>query len=123
MRLGGHISMTQPGFPSILRRPLISGLCVFGLFTTGVFAQTPSEKTFSIPASTAEKSLKQFVAQSGVQVVYPAAVVRGVPTPEVKGRMIPAVAIKRLLDGTGLASAQDERTGAFSISRRPLPNG
>lgn len=115
--------MTPPRFPPVLRRHLISRLCVFGLLATAVFAGTQEKKSFAIPAGTADKSLKQFATQSGVEVVYPAEVVRGVRTPEVKGEMTPAEAVGRLLNGTGLASAQDKKTGAFSISRRNDPNG
>lgn len=81
------------------------------------------QKSFAIPAGVAERSLKQFAAQSGVELVYPAEIVRGVRTPEVAGTMKPAEAVSRLLRGTILASTQDEKTGAFSISRRPDPNG
>lgn len=84
-------------------------------------AESTSKKSFTIPAGTADKSLKQFSTQSGVEVVYPAEMARGVRTPEVKGDMTPAEAVARLLDGTELGSVQDARTGAFSISRRNDP--
>jgi len=96
---------------------------MLGFFVAPVSARTEEAKKFAIPASTADKSLKQFAAQSGVEVVYPAEVVRGVRTPEVKGEMNPTEAMTRLLEGTGLAMAQDQKSGAFSISRRNLPNG
>ena len=115
--------MLPHGLSLFVHRHLLAGLCILGFVISGAFAQVPGKKVFSIPAMTADKSLKLFVAQSGMEVVYPAAVVKGVRTRGVKGSMIPAEAMKRLLDGTELASAQDERTGAFSISRRNLPNG
>ena len=94
-----------------------------GFLAASVFARTAEVKNFAILASTAEKSLRQFSTQSGVDVVYPTDVVRGVRTPEVKGTMTPAEAVARLLAGTKLASARDERSGAFSISRKVDPNG
>jgi iron complex outermembrane receptor protein len=74
-------------------------------------------KSFSIPASTADRSLKEFSSQSGVELVHPGEIVRGVRTPAVTGDLTPGVALSRLLRGTGLTSVQDEKTGAFSISR------
>ena len=115
--------MPPPRFPPALRRPLVFSLCAFGLLATAVFAGAQEKKSFAIPAATADKSLKQFATQSGVEVIYPAEVVRGVRTPEVKGQMMPAEAVRRLLSETGLAHAQDEKTGAFSISRSNDPNG
>jgi hypothetical protein len=114
--------MIVSGFPFGRWRRWALVLSFLGFFVTAIFA-AEGKKSFTIPAGTAEKTLKQFAAQSGIEVVYPAEVVRGVRTPEVKGQMTPGEAVKRLLKGTELASAQDERTGAFSISRRNDPNG
>ena len=115
--------MASPRYLPGLQRLLASNLCALCFLATAVFAAAQEKKTFTIPADTADKSLKQFATQSGVEVVYPAEVVRGVRTPAVKGQMTPAEAAGRLLDGTGLAMAQDKKTGAFSISRRRDPNG
>lgn len=106
-----------------LRRRLVLGFQIFCALAAVAFAGADEKKNYALPAGTAEKSLKQFVTQSGIEVIYPAEVVRGVRTPEVKGQMTPAEAVERLLAGTGLASTQDPRTGAFSISRRHDPNG
>lgn len=95
---------------------------VFVFLAAAAFAGSEEKKNFAIPAGSADKSLKQFASQSGIEVVYPGEVVRGVRTSEVKGQLTPAEAVGRLLAGTGLASAQDEKTGAFSISRRHDPN-
>jgi len=84
----------------------------------GLFASSAGRSLFSIPAGLARETLKQFSTQSGLEVVYPAEIVRGVRTREVKGEIAPVEALARLLEGTGLAGVRDERTGAFSISRR-----
>lgn len=120
--LAGHKDMMASPIPFAMWKRWASSLHVFGLLATVVFA-AEGKKDFTIPAGTADRSLKQFATQSGVEVVYPAEVVRGVRTPEVKGQMTPADAAGRLLTGTGLASARDPKTGALSISRRHDPNG
>lgn len=98
-------------------------LAVWAWLATLVFAAAEARKEFAIPAGTADRTLKQFALQAGVEVVYPAEVVRGVKTPEVKGHLTPGEAVGLLLSGTGLSSAQDARTGALSISRQNDPNG
>lgn len=83
-------------------------------------AAAPAEsRHFDIPAGTAEQSLKQFTTQSGAEVIYPVEIVRGVPTPAVKGELTPAEAIRRLLADSPLSVKQDERSTAFMISRDP----
>jgi hypothetical protein len=110
-------------FPSVAWRCLPLGLVLCALLALPTQASVHDPKSFAIPAGTAENSLKQFAAQSGAEVVYPADLVRGVRTSEVRGMMKPVEAVSRLLQGTTLASTQNETTGAFSISRRPDPNG
>jgi iron complex outermembrane receptor protein len=85
-------------------------------------AHASETKSFSIPASTAERSLREFSSQSGVELVYPGEIVRGVRTPAVTGDLTAGEALSRLLRGTGLTSVQDEKTGAFSIARATDPN-
>lgn len=108
---------------SEIRRLLVSVLFALGILASAIQAAAPERKSFTIPAGTADKSLKQFSVQSGFEVVYPAAIVRDVRTPAVNGDLTPAEAIARLLEGTGLTSVQDARSGAFSISILRLPNG
>lgn len=108
--------MTCPRFTPFVRRLLASCLFVFALFTS-IFAA--DKKTFDIPAGTADKSLKQFTAQSGAEVIYPAEIVRGVKTPAVKGEMTLEEAIQRLLADTTLNVKRDEKSSTFMISRDP----
>lgn len=117
------MNMSPLRFPLRLQRRWLVSLCVFGWFVALAPAAEPDRRSFSIPASTADKSLRLFAAQSGAEVVYPAELVRGVRTPAVQGELTPAEAVVRLLAGTGLESTRDERTGAFSISRIHDPNG
>ena len=59
-------------------------------------------RSFDIPADHAEKSLRVFSAQSGVQVIFPSDAVKDVTTKAVKGDMLPGVALDQLLSGTRL---------------------
>jgi hypothetical protein len=80
-------------------------------------------KSFNIPAGPADQALKQFTAQSGAEVLYPAEIVRGVRTSAVQGNLTPTDALQRLLGGTPLSVRQDERTQTFLISRDPKAPG
>jgi iron complex outermembrane recepter protein len=77
----------------------------------------PSVK-FDLPAAAAEKSLRLFSRQAGVEVVFASSVARGVRTRPVKGEMPPRAALDAMLTGTGLVVFEDS-TGAFSIRRDP----
>jgi outer membrane receptor protein involved in Fe transport len=77
------------------------------------------KRSFDIPPGTADISLKQFIAQSGAEVVYPAEIVRGVRTQPVKGEMTPEDAIQQLLAGSVLSVKQGTNSTAFIISRDP----
>ncbi len=106
--------MTCLRFTSPLRRLPVS--CLIGLvFLTSLAAA--EKKSFDIPAGTADKSLKQFISQSGAEVVYPAEIARGVKTPAVKGELPPREALDAMLAKTPLVVTQDEKTGAYTIRR------
>lgn len=94
------------------------GCCLLFLsLAAAVFAA--DRKNFDIPAGTADRTLKQFTAQSGAEVVYAAEIVRGVQTPAVKGEMTSSDALRQLLADTVLTVRQDERGTTFMISRGP----
>jgi iron complex outermembrane recepter protein len=85
-------------------------------------AQAPAEERhFQIPAGPAEKTVLEFLRQSGMQGVgdYGG---RRVHTQPVTGRMTPRAALARMLDGTDLEfTFKNERT--VSIRRRPHADG
>ena len=87
-----------------------------------LLAAEPMTHTFDLPADNAERSLKRFSAQAGLEVVFPSEIVNGVRTRAVKGRLTAREAMNRMLAGTGLVVTQDERTGAFSVARDRDPN-
>jgi len=74
---------------------------------------------FNIPAGPLSTALAAFGDRTGLQVLYPAELARGLATPGVSGTMTPAEALRGLLSGTGLlyrftnaATVTLERPGA-----------
>lgn len=86
-------------------------------------AADPVRKSYDLPAGDAGSTLKQFVDQSGEEVVYPGDTVRGVKTNPVKGEFTAREALDRMVAGTELTVLQDERTGALSVKRAGDSNG
>ena len=78
-------------------------------------------KTFDVPAGAAEQTLKQFSAQSGVQLIYPTDLVQGVRTNAVRGALEPLAALQRMVAGTPLVVVRDATPGAFAIRREESP--
>ncbi len=85
--------------------------------SAALFAAEGLRRSFDIPATTAEQSLRLFSAQSGVQLIYPSAVVRDIQTKAIKGRFTDREALDRLVASTPLRVVRDEKTRAFTITR------
>lgn len=120
-RLGG---MCHHMDGSILRKLVLCGGVFYASILTIVGAAAkPQESTFvfDLPAEKAERALKKFSVQTGLEVIYVSDAVSRVTTAEVRGRYTPQVAMERLLFGTKLNATQDNRTGAFTITRNPDP--
>lgn len=79
------------------------------------------KKTFNIPADIADKSLKQFAAQAGLEVLFSPKSTVHVRTNPVKGDYAPQEAIEQMLSGTALVATHDEKSGAFTVSLAPDP--
>ena len=75
--------------------------------------------TFDLPSDAAERALKSFAAQSGLEVLFVTDVTENVQTNAVKGEFTPRVAIDRMLAGTSLVATENKQTGAFKIQRDP----
>jgi TonB-dependent receptor len=86
-------------------------------------AADTSKKSFDVPAGDASETLKRFAQQAAQQVVYPANDVRGVHTAAVKGSLTVREGLDRLLAGTELTAAFDEKNATFAVSRAAGPNG
>src|SRR5688572_20466698 len=83
------------------------------------FAAQPDslKRTFDLPADSAEKSIRRFSEQSGLEVFYPSSVAKGVRTQAVKGEYTAREALDAMVADTGLVIVRDEKTGAFSVKR------
>lgn len=104
-----------------LRLCLLPALLAFLVVGASGAAESSVKKPFDIPAGDAVASLKRFSAQSGTQVIFPEDAIEGAKTKAVKGTFTPAEAIDRLLSGTSLTAAQDRESGAFAVTRDPVP--
>ncbi len=115
--------MTNSWFHSFRRVALTSLLTLFFFACYGHAAAPadPGPREFDIPAGEALGALKQFVTQSGAQLIYSAEEVEGVRTRAAKGRLTALAALERMFEGTPLVAARDEHTGALSIRRTAAP--
>ena len=102
-------------FPRVARRLVV---CLAIILTpASSLGADDAVRSFDIPADHAEKSLRVFSAQSGVQVIFPSDAVKDVTTKAVKGDMLPGVALDQLLSGTRLVAVQESNGGAFTVRR------
>lgn len=85
--------------------------------TAVLVAAESVRRSFDIPAGRAERSLRHYSAQAGVQLVYPTAVVRDVHTRAVKGRYTDREALERMFVSTPLRVVRDEKSGALTLTR------
>jgi len=106
---------------SSLTRILRATALAFGVISS-LLAAEPAPKSFDVPADAADKSLKRFSEQAGLEFVFPSELTRGVRTQPVKGTMTAREALDTMLAKTGLAAIRDEQTGAFTLSRNAAPN-
>ena len=91
-----------------------SRLCI-ALLAAGLASAAPSVlaqgatgnhaavQRFDIPAQPLDEALRSYMRQSGVQVVYPATLARGVTSRAVNGSLPANEALQQLLQGSGLA--------------------
>jgi len=86
---------------------------LLGLLPVGA---EPARKSFDLPADVAERTLKLFSRQAGIEVIFPSAVTKDVRTKPVKGAMTARQALDLMLVDTGLALIEDA-TGAFTVRR------
>ena len=102
-----------------MRRLLLPLCLVLAAAPAGAADGTPRD--FDIPAGEALVALKQFVAQSGAQLIYSAEEVEGVTTKSARGRFPAVTALERMFQGTPLVAARDDRTGGLSVRRTGTP--
>lgn len=105
-------------------KPLIStgsatAFAVFSLACAIAPAQAAeaASKSYDIAGGDAVNTLKRFADESGRQVVFLVDVVRGVTTNPVQGEYTVREALTRLIANTGLAFAEDAKSGALMVNR------
>src|SRR5882724_11023790 len=95
------------------------GLCWLAAFFLAVLpafaALQGKTKSFDVPAGDAISTLKRVAQQAGLEIVFPAKLVRGVKTNAVKGYFSPEEAFDRLTANTVLAVVRDEQSGALVV--------
>ncbi|HRE82442.1 MAG TPA: TonB-dependent receptor, partial [Opitutaceae bacterium] len=117
--------MTPPAY-CLARRDLIPApliaIIFFCLIALSSQAADEQKKRFDLPADTAERSLKKFSQQSGVEVVFVSTLTDGIRANLVKGEFTPQEAGRRLLAGTSLVLVRDEQSAIYSVARRATPS-
>ena len=93
------------GFTSTAVAALMMGVA------TPVIAQSGDvARRFEIAAGPLERSLPEFARQSGLQILYPSALVAGRRSPAVSGDLAPEAALTLLLRDSGLTYRQSRPT-------------
>src|SRR5690606_30064581 len=83
---------------------LICTVAFAALVATQAAAQ---ELRFNVPSQEANKSIPEFARQARLQIIAPAAGLRGVRTQAVEGTLDAREALTALLEGTGLEIGAD----------------
>jgi hypothetical protein len=103
----------------VLRHVAVLGFALVSAVWCALGAEPAARVAFDIPADNAVASLRRFAKQAEVQVIFIEDAIDGIRTNAVKGELPVAVALERMLDGTGLKMARDDSSGAFAVSRAP----
>lgn len=115
--------MTNHCLPPLPGRLVVSlfTLLIVGLFPPATAAvEATNRRSYDLPADSADKALRRFSEQSGVQVIFPTDVVRGIRANAVQGTLTPGEAIDRMFAGTGLVAVLDAKTGALTVRRETV---
>ena len=99
----------------------------WGLSAIAAGAPGTAKKLFDLPVDAADRSIKRFSEQAGLEVFYPSSATKGVRTQHVKGEMTAREALAAMLAGSNLRVVEDQKTGALAIvspasSRPPTEN-
>ena len=108
----------------LLMKPLIStgsatafAVCSLACAIAPAQAAEAARKSYDIAGGDAVNTLKRFADESGRQVVFLVDAVRGVTTNPVRGEYSAREALIRLVADTGLAFAEDAKSGALMVNR------
>lgn len=100
------------------RRLLPLLLAALAFMASSTRAADAAKKAFDVPAGEAVRTLKQFAAQAGSEIVFSPEVVGAVQTRAVLGQLTPREALDAMLADTGLVAGQEQKTGAFAVRRK-----
>lgn len=99
-------------------------------FLTGLALLPAAEgprRSYQLPAGDASRTLQEFSAASGREILFAANAIRGVQTRAVQGEYTDLEALSAMLEGTPLFAMEDVPTGALAVRRRaaptPIPTG
>ncbi len=106
-----------PFLPCAPMRRLTLALFLLCFLAVGGYPAEAPKRSFDIPAGDALVTLKQFIAQSGAQLLYSADEAEGVRTYPVKGTFSAHDALNVMLARTVLVSMRDESTGTLTVHR------
>lgn len=105
----------------LFRSLLLGALLGMGLGATAAQAQqpaAPARRAITVPAEPLAKALDALGEQTGVLIMYTPGLVAGLQSTAVSGDMTPAVALRQMLQGSGLGfSAPDANT--FVLRKAP----
>lgn len=106
------------------RSVLVAFSLIFSLLLplSGTGAES-SARRFDIPSGDALPMLKQFIAQSGAQLLYSADAVETVRTNGVAGQFTAQEALRRMLAGTNLTVTKEGAEDVFTIRRNSKEDG
>jgi len=110
---------------TLLRKGLGTAFLLAAQWVFGQQIGTPSSAAldtpilFSIPAQPLADALAQFAQQTGLQLIVPTGLVKGLKAPPIFGSLRPAQCLRRLLEPSGLAyQLINDRTVAIEQSKK-----
>ena len=116
---GGIRPETAPGFRKYFCSICLKTVLLSAWLASSAWAQSNETKLFEIPPQSLPDALEQFSEIEGMQLSYPADLVRGLESPGLKGRYTPDEALKILLDDSGLVPRiTEDRVITLSDPRR-----
>lgn len=96
-------------------------LALIASVALAVAADAP-KRTFNVAADAAERALRKFAEQAGIQLIFSPDIADGVRTRDVKGELSVGDAAERLLAGTYLKLVPDTETGIYTLARAGSPS-
>ena len=105
--------MPHPAIPFVawlrlIARPTSPRALICGIALTVALSAAAPTMNFDLPADSAEKALRQFSQQSGLEVVFASGIAKDVRTKLVRGEMPARTALDAMLADTGLVVFQDQ---------------